>query len=67
VTRVAAVETPAYFGIYQAMGKFGTSKAVEISSDPITGPDLRLLVPRNNDPAMQHRRVFVCSKISIIH
>jgi len=33
-----AVESPAYFGIYQAMESLGL-KAVEISSDPITGPD----------------------------
>jgi len=37
-----AVESPAYFGIYQAMESLGL-KAVEISSDPITGPDLSCL------------------------
>ena len=33
-----AVEKPAYFGIYQAMESLGL-KAVEISTDPATGPD----------------------------
>ena len=34
-----AVECPTYFGIFQAIENMGL-KVVEISSDPITGPDL---------------------------
>lgn len=37
-----AVERPAYFGLYQAIESLGL-KVVEISSDPITGPDLDCL------------------------
>jgi DNA-binding transcriptional MocR family regulator len=37
-----AVESPAYFGIYQAIESLGL-KVVEISSDPQTGPDLDCL------------------------
>jgi len=37
-----AVESPAYFGIYQVMENLGL-KLVEISSDPATGPDLDCL------------------------
>ncbi|MBC7829793.1 MAG: PLP-dependent aminotransferase family protein [Chitinophagaceae bacterium] len=36
---MVVVEKPAYFGIYQAMESLGL-KAVEISCDPETGPDL---------------------------
>jgi DNA-binding transcriptional MocR family regulator len=37
-----AVERPAYFGLYQAIESLGL-KVVEISSDPVTGPDLDCL------------------------
>ncbi|HYF30414.1 MAG TPA: PLP-dependent aminotransferase family protein [Chitinophagaceae bacterium] len=37
-----AVERPAYFGLYQAIQNIGL-KIVEISSDPVTGPDLNCL------------------------
>ena len=37
-----AVESPAYFGIYQVIENLGL-KLVEISSDPVTGPDLDCL------------------------
>lgn len=37
-----AVERPAYFGLYQAIESLGL-KVVEISSDPVTGPDLNCL------------------------
>lgn len=37
-----AVESPAYFGIYQVIESLGL-KLVEISSDPTTGPDLDCL------------------------
>jgi DNA-binding transcriptional MocR family regulator len=37
-----AVECPGYFGIYQAIESMGL-KVVEISSDPVTGPDLDCL------------------------
>jgi DNA-binding transcriptional MocR family regulator len=37
-----AVESPAYFGIYQVIENLGL-KLVEISSDPTTGPDLDCL------------------------
>lgn len=37
-----AVERPAYFGLYQAIESLGL-KVVEISSDPVTGPDLGCL------------------------
>ncbi|MDX2048072.1 MAG: PLP-dependent aminotransferase family protein [Chitinophagaceae bacterium] len=37
-----AVEQPCYFNIYQAMETLGL-KIVEISSDPVTGPDLDCL------------------------
>lgn len=37
-----AVECPAYFGVYQAVESLGL-KVVEISSDPLTGLDLRCL------------------------
>ncbi len=37
-----AVEQPCYFNIYQAMETLGL-KIVEISSDPVTGPDLNCL------------------------
>ncbi|HKP32762.1 MAG TPA: PLP-dependent aminotransferase family protein [Chitinophagaceae bacterium] len=37
-----AVESPAYFGVYQAIESLGLN-VVEISSDPITGPDLNCL------------------------
>lgn len=37
-----AVESPAYFGVYQAIESLGL-KVVEISSDPVTGPDLNCL------------------------
>lgn len=37
-----AVERPAYFGLYQAIESLGL-KVVEISSDPVTGPDLSCL------------------------
>jgi DNA-binding transcriptional MocR family regulator len=59
-----AVESPAYFGIYQIIESMGL-KLVEISSDPTTGPDLDcllkvikevpvkacLFVPNFNNPA----------------
>lgn len=59
-----AVESPAYFGIYQVMESLAL-KLVEISSDPITGPDLDslervirevpvkacVLVPNFNNPS----------------
>lgn len=59
-----AVESPAYFGIYQVIENLGL-KVVEISSDPATGPDLPcleqairdlrvkavILVPNFNNPA----------------
>ena len=37
-----AVERPAYFGLYQAIESLGL-KVVEVSSDPVTGPDLDCL------------------------
>ncbi len=37
-----AVESPCYFGIYQAIENLGL-KVVEISSDPVTGADLECL------------------------
>ena len=37
-----AVERPAYFGLYQAIQSLGL-KVVEVSSDPVTGPDLDCL------------------------
>ncbi|MBV9986526.1 MAG: aminotransferase class I/II-fold pyridoxal phosphate-dependent enzyme, partial [Chitinophagaceae bacterium] len=37
-----AVESPCYFGIYQAIENLGL-KVVEISSDPLTGADLPCL------------------------
>ena len=37
-----AVERPAYFGLYQAIESLGL-KVVEISADPVTGPDLNCL------------------------
>jgi DNA-binding transcriptional MocR family regulator len=37
-----AVERPAYFGLYQAIESLGL-KVVEISSDPVTGPELSCL------------------------
>src|SRR5215211_1366869 len=37
-----AVERPAYFGLYQAIESLGL-KVVEISSDPVSGPDLDCL------------------------
>ena len=37
-----AVESPAYFGMYQAIESLGLN-VVEISSDPVTGPDLNCL------------------------
>lgn len=59
-----AVESPAYFGIYQVIESLGL-KVVEIPSDPATGPDLSsleqairklgvraiILVPNFNNPA----------------